>query len=193
MRAPQLIENLPNFTPALGDIAGISSLSPNRGRGIDGFAGDLEGLSALPEFESSSWGRVIPVDRGLNAKPLSWVDLGTDRRTGTAYTIMNVHGEIRNALGQGLDAMGHLAEYSSELGPKDRVRAGRAVKAFAGFAIVRATQVDFAGWRRGSGSPDFDGEGRYIARHANSYIALRPLMTKQFRRLADHAIDRHSH
>ncbi|HEY5442129.1 MAG TPA: hypothetical protein VIJ68_01170 [Candidatus Saccharimonadales bacterium] len=190
MRANQVVDNLPEFTPALMDIAGVSRLSPRIGEGIEGFAEDLEGLGALPEFERTALGRVIPVHAGLNASPRGAANLGTNEH-GEAYGIMDVHAGIRSALVQGVHALQHLTGYGLELGGADTRRTGRAVKEFAGFAIIRATQVGHGGWRRSRGRSDFDGEGIYIAKNRASYETLRPLMTRDFRRLADHAIASH--
>lgn len=189
MRPSQVVNNLPRFTPALMDIAGSASLLPHLGYGIQGFSADLKNLGALPKFEHSPWSRVLPVNAGLNASPGDSANLGSDRN-GQAYNIMSVHGQIRGALSQGIDAMEHLTGYGSELGVVNKIRAGRAIKKFAGFAVIRAIQVDFSG-SRNNGYSD-DGEGIYIAQHRDSYKTLRPLMSRKFRRLAKHAIAKHS-
>jgi hypothetical protein len=183
MLAVQVVNRLPEFTPALLEIAQLERTTDPTTATREEFAADLRQLGVLPRFEGTGMSRVIPVNRGLNASP----------QRSQEYHIMDVHSAIRRGVDNGLWAMEHVTDYAPQLHVHEKVRAGRAIKRFAGLAIVRATQLSPDLWRRGGGYSNSDGEGRFIAAHRESYEALRPLMTWRFRRLVDGSIAEHAY
>lgn len=183
MLAAQVVNRLPEITPALLDIAQLERTTDPTTATHDGFAADLRQLNVLPKFEGTGMSHVIPVNAGLNADP----------RSSQNYHIMDVHSTIRRGVDNGLWALEHITDYAPQLQLHEQIRAGRAIKRFASFAIVRATQLSPDLWRRGGGYSDSDGEGNFIAGRKESYEALRPLMTRKFRKAVDGAIDRHAY
>jgi hypothetical protein len=186
MRAVHAVERLPEFVPAfleiseLKDPVAIRVLGHLHKPGEADFEDSLAKLRELPEFERTPESRVIPIDR-LNAAPRNFAN----------YHIMDVHGAIRQSLSHGMGGMVEIGRSRDELDVLDKLRAGRAIKEFGGFAVIRATQLSQTGWRRGGGYSDSDGEGKYIATHYRSYEILRPFMSRTFRRLVEEAAVNH--
>ncbi len=183
MRATQVISALPEFTPALLDIAELTRTTDPTAVTKDHLAADLKQLSVLPRYEAAVMGYTKPDDRRL--------DPGAFHVRG--HNIMDIHQGIRRGIDNGLWALEHITDYAAQLDLLEKIQAGRAIKQFAGFAILRATQLSSDLWRRSGGYLNSDGEGKFIAAHKESYTVLKPIMTKNTARLVDLALNRHAY
>ena len=179
MRATAVVNNLHEITPALFDVAGVPQPEPT-GATRAALAADVAQLGYLGEVERSRVGSVIPRTPFVSAmRPFGEPPAGMN--------IIEVHQRLRSNAEKGLRALAHITEYRDELGVLERRRAGSAVRAFAGFAVVRMTQVE-GYWRRGR-----DQEADHMEWHFDSYQTLKPFMPLGYRQLLAEVVRQNPH